>query len=301
MSEIVFRTCAVAFLDILGFQNFIRRVEEPDSEALNEFSRLQEVIRRQLIFTTSDTQQQHLFPSDLGLECIHISDSFILSAPISSDAHPGYSGLVAVSIKAIQLSHQLLGMGFLLRGGISVGNVYRTPKNIFGTGYQDAYNTEAYCAATPRILFHQSAAKALENDHHSGVKTTNLSIIMKEDHQFILDSLNTHWSYVGDDPDFNVLDVYNGYRATIIKNIADATDTKLRAKWEWAAGLFNAKQRDSSALIKVAPINIDNSSRFAFNLGAGQEYSSPSEWMDEFKSPRKYVTEIGVPKPEESE
>ena len=211
MSEIVFRTCAVAFLDILGFQNFIRRVEEPDSEALNEFSRLQEVIRRQLIFTTSDTQQQHLFPSDLGLECIHISDSFILSAPISSDAHPGYSGLVAVSIKAIQLSHQLLGMGFLLRGGISVGNVYRTPKNIFGTGYQDAYNTEAYCAATPRILFHQSAAKALENDHHSGVKTTNLSIIMKEDHQFILDSLNTHWSYVGDDPDFNVLDVYNGY------------------------------------------------------------------------------------------
>ena len=158
----------------------MRKVELPGSREFDDFYELQRAVRKQLAFISDDGREQYLFPEDVELALLHISDSFILSAPIRPSGRPAYNGLVAVSIKAIQLAHQLLKMGFLLRGGVAVGAVYRTAHNIFGTGYQNAYETESKFARMPRILLHKSAEAALEDGFHSGVPMRILSIFMKE-------------------------------------------------------------------------------------------------------------------------
>ena len=177
--SISFRESAVAFLDILGFKDFIKKAETPDSEEFRAFCDLLRTIEKQVLFVSEDGQEQHRFPSDVELAVLHISDSLVLSAPVTPRGLPTYNGLVAVSIKAIQLAHQLLKMGFLLRGGVAVGPVYRMPANIFGTGYQAAFETEQ-AARMPRILLHKSAEAVLESGLHSGVPLRIFSIFMKE-------------------------------------------------------------------------------------------------------------------------
>jgi len=265
MPEVSFAEHAVAFLDILGFKDFIAAAEISGSDEFAQFSQLLGVIGRQLDFVSDDGKEQHKFPSDVGLTIIHISDSFVLSAPMNNEARPDYSGLVAVAIKSIQLAHRLIDMGFLIRGGIAVGTVYSTPINIFGTGYQNAFRTESDFAKTPRVLLHQSAAARLESDYHSGFRLGELAIFMREGEQCILDTLyNTHWSYVGDQRDYDLVKLFNGYKATIERNLATLSDDRARSKWEWMAKLFNAKQRDCSDLRVVSPIDLEQSSAFAF-------------------------------------
>jgi hypothetical protein len=213
----------------------------------------------------------------------------VLSAPINEEARPGYSGLVAVAIKAIQLAHQLLDTGFLVRGGIAVGSVYRTPTNIFGSGYQNAYETENKLANTPRVLLHQSAVDRLEGDRHSGRALGQLSIFMREGQTFILDTLNMHWSYMGNDRNCDVAKVFAGYKAKIEHNLSTLSPGRARDKWEWMAKLFNAKQRDCSDLRDVLPIEFDQYSAFAFGPVIEQPQTTFREAFGPFLAPRRYV------------
>jgi hypothetical protein len=289
MARVNFTECAVAFLDILGFKDFIPAAEVIGSKELLRFSRLLDAIDSQLQFTTDDGREQHKFPKDVGLTAIQISDSFVLSAPIDAEGRANYSGLVAVAIKAIQLAHQLLDMGFLLRGGIAVGSVYRTPTNIFGSGYQNAYETENNLANTPRVLLHQSAVDRLEGDRHSGRASGELSIFMLEGQTFILDTLNTHWSYMGNDRNCAVAKVFAGYKARIEHNLSTLSPGRARDKWEWMAKLFNAKQRHCSDLRDLLPIEIDHYSAFAYGPVIVQPQPTFREAFGSFMAPRRYV------------
>jgi hypothetical protein len=265
MVEPQFTPCAVAFLDILGFERFIEAAERVDSHESRQFCELQTVISSQLEFNqTKDAPgQDHCFPSDVGLQIVHVSDSFVLSAPLCNDACPGYSGVVAVSIKSIQLAHQLLKMGFLVRGGLAVGNLYRTESNVFGTAYQAAYKTER-CAGNPRVLFHQSAAAHLDTDAHMGVPLCGLSIFAKEGDEIILNTLAAHPTYVGDRTGIDVAETFRSYKKTIEQQLSELPRGRAREKWEWMARYFNAKQRHSIELTSVGTIEMDNYRLFQF-------------------------------------
>lgn len=254
IGEISFDQYAVAFLDILGFKEFMRKVELPGTDEFRAFCELQAIVRKQLTFISGDGRQQHLFPADVQLALLHISDSFVLSAPMKPGGRPGHSGLVAVAIKAIQLAHQLLKMGFLLRGGVAVGPVYRTTNNIFGTGYQDAFETESKLARMPRVLLHKSAVAALESGVHSGFPLRLLSIFMKEVDDYILDTLNSHWSYISDNRDCDVSGIFNAYKIKIEKALLELPAGEPREKWKWMAALFDAKCQSSNDLRSIGAI-----------------------------------------------
>ncbi len=286
MRQPVFEQCAVAFLDILGFSDFIAKVEIPSSDEARDFARLQKVIAAQLVFTTNNAKQQHRFPKDVGLEIIHISDSFILSAPISNNSLPGYNGLTAVMIKTIQLAHQLLKTGFLMRGGIAVGNVYRTSKNIFGTGYQNAYKTEQGLR-TPNVRFHQSVLDFLKEDTYPGFPVAEFSIFAQEADQLLLDTLNTHWSYVGekDEDRSKIPEIFSGYRTTIERNLAGLPPGGARDKWEWMARFFNAKLRDASDLRSMTRIQIEDLLKFRFGPAVEEPPPTFHEAFGQFMPP----------------
>lgn len=289
MDEIKFTRCAVAFLDILGFKRFIEAAERSDSPEFLQFCELQDVIRRQLNFTQTGSAEmaggeQHLFPEVVGLQVLHVSDSFILSAPVCNEACPGYSGVVAVSIKSIQLAHQLLKMGFLVRGGLAVGNLHRTRSNVFGTGYQAAYETEK-CAATPRVLFHQSAVAHFETECHFGVPIWGFSIFAQEGHDVILDALAVHWSYVGENSGADVTRTFRSHKEMIERQLSRLPSGRAREKWEWMAQYFNAKQKNSSELTSVGPIQIDEYAHFRFGPLITHSDSTLKEARESFYAP----------------
>jgi hypothetical protein len=292
MRKVNFISHVVGFLDILGFKDFIKRAEIKGTTEFSQFRQLLNVISQQLDFTSENPQEQHLFPKDVCLSMFHISDSFVLSAPVVNEKRPGYSGLVAVSIKAIQLAHQLLMMGFLVRGGIAVGNVYRTRHNIFGSGYQAAFETEN-CADAPRVLLHKSAVDLFEAGHHNGYPLKFLSIFLKEQEDIIVNSFHPHWSYVGGDRLCNITRVFEIYRNTIQENLLNLTIYKARQKWEWAANLFNNNQKYFSDLRNVSSIDLQNYQSSIFYPVITPPQTTFEEAFGGFMAPPMFVRSFG--------
>lgn len=297
MRRISFDQCAVAFLDILGFKDFITAAETPGTKESREFARLMEAVDCQLVFTAAKAQKENLFPKDVGLRVIHISDSFVLSAPLHSKKLPHYSGLVAVSIKTIQLAHELLKMGFLLRGGVAVGSVYRTNNNIFGTGYLNAYETEEKFSNHPRVLLHKSAAELLKNERHCYRRLAEFPIFMREGGEFMLDTLYTgHWSYISRDEPCGIVEIFESYQKTIERNLQELSSGPARDKWQWMARFFNAKLKDSSDLRVLSPVDLDSLSPFNFKAASEPPSTTFAEWTRPFRDPGRIVR-IGLPEP----
>lgn len=274
-----FSSHAVAYLDILGFSKFIEDAEK-NPDKLKQLDKLfNKVIPRELSAEGKNSQ----YPAYFGLKCLSISDGFIVSAPISE--HPTHPALVVVSIKAIQIAHSLLDMGFLVRGAIAVGNVYRTDSNILGTGYQEAVNGEKN-AGNPHIVLTKSAENAL-NDfiEKSGCR---YSIFAKNElEQIILNSIHPQEQSYLPDPDGDVNEYFCKYRNTILENLS-IDNPRAKEKWLWFAGFFNANVKYFSR-IKDKSVAIDQKL-----LSVTMNYLNPPEenfdWMKPFQDLGRTVT-----------
>ncbi len=86
-------------------------------------------------------------------------------------------------MRCIQLTHHFLKAGYLLRGGVSIGNVCHTQTNIVGTAYQKAYNLEKN-GNHPCILL-SDEAKNYWDENHNG---SRMCIQIGED--FIVNGLH---------------------------------------------------------------------------------------------------------------
>lgn len=145
---------SVAFLDILGFKKLVLSAENDAS---------QQTVLHALITTLDEHvtlergQSPHPdVPDNLKPDWIFISDSLIIS---SLNECGDDRDLAAVTLKAVQVANKLIDMGFLIRGGISRGLVWRKPNNIFGSAYMEAYGQEQ-STEWPRVQLSSTAAKA---------------------------------------------------------------------------------------------------------------------------------------------
>src|SRR5262249_47032988 len=145
---------AVGFIDILGFKQLIDEAEasQPGFQKLVE---LRMVLDGHVLFDNAGLAQT--VPNELKPKYIFISDSIILSAPLNHGHRNLADGLGIVVIKTIQIAQKIIELGHLVRGGISIGNVWHDERNIFGTGYVGAHETERL-AVYPRVLLSPAAA-----------------------------------------------------------------------------------------------------------------------------------------------
>ena len=284
-----FQDYAVAFLDIFGFTNFIKKAELPSEQGeLANLTALLEVIDKAIVVHTPEGTKidGSFFPGDVKLECIFISDSIILSAPTHTEPDD-YNGLVAVSIKTIQIAHQLMKMGFLLSGGLSIGKVYRyknksgSIRNIFGSGYMDAYKTQDELAINPRVVLHKSAVECIRNRP----AMNSLSIFMKDGDQWILDLLNPHPTYVKQV--ISNTELFNIYRERIIFSLGTLPfGSSQRNKWKWMASFFNSAisfYGYGFTIRDVEPIDMGNKIHLPFKRGSVS--NDDKDWMESFKRP----------------
>lgn len=139
----------VAFLDILGFKQIV------EQSAKNE-SILRDLIS---ITTEIEIESEKLNGKEGALgrvDIIQFSDSIILSC--NQDALSFSKLLHFIDVVTVKL----LLYGVLLRGGVSVGNLYHHGAVAFGPAFIQAYVLETTAAKFPRVVISSSVFASLQ-------------------------------------------------------------------------------------------------------------------------------------------
>jgi hypothetical protein len=129
----------VAFVDILGFAALVQSADASPER------------RRDIIAALKTIREAHYEQADVRTHSF--SDSLILSA---ARTPYGLWGLVT-SLDA--LAWNLLQIGVLARGAITVGGIYQDDEIVFGTGVNEAYRLESNVAQYPRIMLGKHAVE----------------------------------------------------------------------------------------------------------------------------------------------
>ena len=145
----------VAFLDILGFSELIRRLDKESSllDKILDTLRAAEQFRP-LVSAMNETKDGQDFWRGM-IRVAAFSDSVVISTKENS------IGLSLIVISTTMLSAQLLGLGIFARGSICLGKLYHEESVLFGMGLIDAYNLESKAAVYPRILIQDQLAQPI--------------------------------------------------------------------------------------------------------------------------------------------
>ncbi|MBV9484350.1 hypothetical protein [Bradyrhizobium sp.] len=238
-----FEERAVAFLDVLGFTQLIKDAEIHPHRQLELFGIIAS-LDGHVKYDNRNVSAE--VPDPVKPKYIFISDSIIFSAPLR---HGTYDGLGIIVAKTIQIAHKLMQMGHLLQAGINVGSVWHTGSNIFGTGYIDAYKTQA-ALTHPQAILTDAAAAHWQSDLASKVPQL---CFLDTDGKLNADILNPNYL------DAAITHIHGGvenqftaYRVWITTNQAKFAGTSPGKKWDWAANYFNETLKRHG--INVPPI-----------------------------------------------
>lgn len=129
-NSIAYKQCYVAFLDILGFSDYVKN---------NDFDKIHRVL--QLLTVEQNASPSFLkmkYDFDFPVNIMLVSDSIILSVEKTiPHALAALTDLCAVFQTELLLNNQML-----MRGGISEGDFYLDGTILFGKAYLDAVALE---------------------------------------------------------------------------------------------------------------------------------------------------------------
>jgi hypothetical protein len=207
MTKIVFEDRAVAFIDVLGFSAIVNNASK------------------------------YAVPSRLIPTHTYISDSIILSAPLSDSTVTNYNGLEILVMRCIQLTHHFLKSGYLLRGGVAVGKVWHGKSNVVGPAYQEAYLLEAN-GSEPRIVLSEKSVAQWEKGFCSGSR-----MCIQKDGVTMVNGL--HDFYIPGNTKHGVIDeTYNKYEKITENAINGSLPQNAKDKWLWFKEYLEAESNE---------------------------------------------------------
>jgi hypothetical protein len=124
----------VVFYDMLGWRSEIDSAGSDPTKIGN--------LRRLILSHTRVLRM----PTGRPVNVSTFSDNVVISTSIDQDAIPHF----LLSIAAMQL--MTASLHFLVRGGITVGDIYHDSESVFGPGLNRAYELESKVAVVPRIV-----------------------------------------------------------------------------------------------------------------------------------------------------
>jgi hypothetical protein len=222
VQKITFEQRAVAFIDVLGFKSVVEHATQ-GSKKLEELEQLIELLSTAV--PSLDGSVNASVPTELIPKHIYISDSIILSAPLTSEKMTNYNGLTILVMRAIQLTHILLTKGYLIRGGISVGEVWHTESNIVGAAYQEAYSIESQ-AIVPRVKLSSAAM-----DHWNKTEGSGNKMCLDYKNCFMVNGLHDY--YIQDKSHGAAERAFENYARIVNQNIEGNHPESVRYKWWW--------------------------------------------------------------------
>lgn len=252
------RRSAVAFLDILGFQDFM-------SESIRQRREHRSLL---VLRSALDQSVQHLRPwrgnasGERDLFAIRtFTDNIVIGFPTEKFDSEFPLGLVALNVARFQL--QMVLCGFFVRGALTIGNLYMDAEIVYGKGLLEAYQAEMQLARDPRIVLAKSAytdLKAHIGSYSEPKESPQYSEWLHDaDGQFFLNYLEIFYGEADYDVDAT---------SEVLENHRSVIETKLEAyrrtpnlwnKYAWVAryhnyfcachkGLFAGQKIDSRRL-----------------------------------------------------
>ncbi len=238
-SIIEYKQRVVAFIDILGFENLVRSL--PDNPKL--FARLNYTLRR-IKYIEKSRSHPNSITSDLEVSVF--SDSIA----ISTKEEKIFSLVWTVG----WLQADLMFVGMLTRGGISVGRTIHEDGILYGEGMLSAYRLESKAAIYPRIAIANGLATKHEKLLKNWIVVDVDSIVYVNPFKF--DAVAGGAEELAADG-YDPRTVYfKGVREHLINGIANASEEDHLAKYRWLANRFNVALADfnESSLEKIVEI-----------------------------------------------
>lgn len=159
--DISYKTGIVAFIDILGFKEIVKKSERNPRLLKTIYQSLGFLKKRelpdkwnlQLVEIEEDAQKRNLSDFDIADRTFSsaFSDSIVVSVIVDdNNINASLSTLLA---NLAYVGSKFIMDGILIRGGITIGKIIHNETGIvFGQGLIDAYHLESRAAKYPRII-----------------------------------------------------------------------------------------------------------------------------------------------------
>ncbi len=221
----------VCFLDILGFKNII---EESERDKL----KLQNTLKVLKILNTYKTDsEQNYGATHESVQVTQFSDSIVISFLIEERDQ-----LILALFDLQEMIVELINYGFLLRGGISSGNLIHTADILIGTALHKAYELESSIAIYPRIIISQQLINNYLNNNNDNFSrdfeesSINDLLLMSEDGYYMIDYF-FNIKNIFDNEYFYVL--YLQKIHSIISSGCKSKNNKVNVKFKWMKEKYN--------------------------------------------------------------
>lgn len=145
-SENKYKMSVVAFIDILGFTEMIKK----SAESPNDYARIWSALR-----VMKRWKKDYKKKYSKTISTTMFSDSIV----ISNNSDNIMNALKNIIEDVMYLQEDLLRHEILCRGGISIGKLYHSKNKMFGPAFLEAYRLESEEAKYPRIVLSKSAVE----------------------------------------------------------------------------------------------------------------------------------------------
>lgn len=162
------------FIDLLGFSNTVAKIDAATKEGDDEISNI-----RDFLFNLSALQGE-FDPKTSGEGSILLtrippavstfSDHIVISYPLRRTItelrldEPSTLDFIMRSINWLltRIAAAALRIGFLVRGGAAIGNLFHSGGVVFGKALNDAYDIECHKSEYPRVVLSDEIARRIE-------------------------------------------------------------------------------------------------------------------------------------------
>ena len=150
--KVAYEKRLILFMDFLGFREVVADTKDNEQSLVRLISAmnvLRDVVKDDELLSNS--------------QCItQFSDSIVMSYRVSEPSGV-YDMLYSMALSFMSI----IDCGFLLRGAITMGDLYHTERHLVGPAMVKAYDMESNCAKYPRIIIDPSVVSiARENPAH---------------------------------------------------------------------------------------------------------------------------------------
>lgn len=238
----------VAFIDILGFKNFLSKGDEGSFNTIyNVLNELQERFANPMQGWSRGAQKA----LKIDTQALQVSDCLIISRLVEEKG-----GVQSMLFDCAYAVHTLIRHGFLCRGAIKVGNMYHKGTMLFGEAYVRAYLAEE-AERLPIIKFdkelfdlareYPSASNEGAGSWEEEFVRENCKLLMTD--TYYLDYFTDYDDRFGPGEGGASMH-YHSLREIIVKGLALGKNATPYEKFRWAADQFNL----SAERFQLAPI-----------------------------------------------
>lgn len=152
-----YRSAVVTFLDVLGFRELVRL------RSADEMLEIVHLMQKFASSSDSDLVHELNMEDDISwTRTVAFSDSVARVRPFDLPYSDG--SLFHEILDLVHAQADLANHGVIVRGGLTVGQVFLESNTVFGPAFVRAYDLESQYANVPRIVVGPEVFKELRND-----------------------------------------------------------------------------------------------------------------------------------------